>query len=564
MYHDQPDNRLNHPIFDCLPPENAEIQKDQYGIVIFPGEHGHPESREIAKGARYTGESFQKLLDRAGIPNTVEIVTTPKRAHPIIEIIRSNTQHVLTKFGMRTKKETDAIRHYKNFKRETQANFDVTLEHLRLGERLFHSAASHDAIGRVLALKEVHPEALIVHFDKHPDFQVPESHDNPGDTDAVNGHAIWGSVVTGVNHPLLNQLRPKGATRLLEREDLMMIGILHPDKSEAFQVAGIDPTTKEQVKKPIPCLTWLELKDLEEAAAKEKMMMKLRIWIDERKKKYGVEVVHIGIEDDPDSIRIEDIGPGNTMPTDRGLTAHVKADVLEWLSVQPDVKVSYYGTAEVIPKYDKEGKLKRQIMRWASASFGFGDTEYYHGGYGGGIVLDNRAEFHTESSKLRRVVSHIITATAASVLALIGAAVFEKPKTETVTEQASWEPLGKNYDRTYVFTGISSQNRFQPPGFVSVNMYSLERLKQGIREYTTAVSDGDSRLDYKQRLLFSILYLAELKRDTVPMWDHVKKSLTAQEYNTVVTEYQKFRASIGQPEQKEIDEYLKDYDHPTT
>ena len=93
-------------------------------------------------------------------------------------------------------------------------------------------------------------------------------------------------------------------------------------------------------------------------------------------------------------------------------------------------------------------------------------------------------------------------------------------------------------------------------------MYSVERLKESIQAYKTTPIKSRSTFDYTKRQLYSILYLGELRADAVPMWKEVKDSFPEQEYATLMKGYQTFRASIGQPEQREIDEYLKSYDHP--
>lgn len=403
------------PIFDELPPRADALAQEKFAVVTFPGKHGHPESRELAKGAEYMGAAFRSMLRRAGIPFEPETVPCPKRSSKSMEAATDWFREKFTGLGWRKKDDTEQLRRFEQFKTEVDRSYAITLKHLLAGRKVLHAAASHDAIGRVLACKKAHPDAIILDFDKHPDYQVPGSGDNPGNADAVNGHAIWVAACTGVQNDVFAKLLPKDAS-LLEREDVLMAGILHPDPSESYGVAGIDPVTKVQTETPIPHVMGTHL---EKPSDEEPLKAKIREWIDARKQRYGVQTIHIGIEDDPDSIRIDDIGGGITMPTARGMYALMKYNVLKWLHDQPDVEVVYYGTAEVRPDRDDGQKVRKQIELWASAAFGIGDVQYYHEGYGGGTEQDERILLQKRSPT--GVLRHALTATAASILTLIGA-----------------------------------------------------------------------------------------------------------------------------------------------
>ncbi len=404
------------------PDVDHKEQQVRFGVVTFPGLHGHPKSRKIAEGAFAMAHAFRQLLQRADKKFTQETVTCPKRPPSFVEAATQWTRRALTRLRLRQRQDTDALRYFEKFRKETEKNYRVTRAHLLAGERLFHAAASHDAIGRVLALKSVQPDALIVHFDQHPDAQAPGSGDNPGDTTRVNGHAVWRRAVDAGEESLLNHLRPEGS-RTLDRSDIFSVGIMHADPSEeAWMTALIDQETHEQIRKPVPQMTADELGLCGEVAQAE-LYKRLREWIDDRKAHYGVSVIHVGIEDDPDSVDIKDIGTGTTVPSHGGMTSEFKRFALEWLRKQSDVQISYYGTCEVIPKYDPDGTLQLQVLRWAAAALGFKDPQYFYGGYGGGTERDR---WHRRESRAKKALPTIIGATAASILTLIGANVLNK------------------------------------------------------------------------------------------------------------------------------------------
>ncbi|TSD00514.1 MAG: hypothetical protein Greene101449_124 [Candidatus Peregrinibacteria bacterium Greene1014_49] len=441
------------PIFGALPPDAEDLAQEQFTVITFPGQHGHPESRELAEGAEYMGAGFREMLRRAGVPYEKETVPCPKRAGKVTEAISDWCRDRFAQWRWRAKDETEQLRRFEQFKLEVDRAFDVMLKHLLAGRKVLHAAASHDAIGRVLACKTAFPASIILDFDKHPDFQVPGSGDNPGNSDAVNGHAVWVAACTGVENAVFAKLLPKDA-KLLERRDVLMTGILHPDKSEAYGVAGVDPVTKKQVETPIPHVMG---NALEKPSDEEPLKAKIREWIDERKSRYGVEKIQMGIEDDPDSVTIDDIGPGITMPTKRGMTAELKYNILEWLHEQPDVEIVYYGTAEVRPDRDEGQRVRKQIELWASAAFDLGDIQYYHKGYGGGTERDERVLLGKRTP--RGTLRHALTATAASILTLIGAealrheghvekpAIVAKDPVQPTREELVREFKGRIYDQ---------------------------------------------------------------------------------------------------------------------
>lgn len=418
------------PIFQIVEPGKDELQQHSYAVVVSPGEHGHPESKEIAKGAHYMGGAFRSLLQRVDVEHSTETVQVPRRHSRPVEIMQDTFQSALTRLGLRKAKETDQLYHFDEFREATAKDYEVTLRHLEAGERVLHAGPSHDATGRVLACKKANPNAIILHFDKHPDAQKPSSGDSPGkDRNQVRGHASWVTTAMGNGGPVLDQICPEGSPRL-ERRDVFQAGIMHPDMSEAYEVAGIDPNTQEQVAEPIPYATWDQINGTAKGPNKRKenesrfhyTTTKLREWIDERKQRYGVESIEIGIEDDPDSARFEDIGKGNTMGSPRGFSAELKYDILRWLSQQGDVQVVYYGTCEVKPQNDEGHKIQIAIQQWAAASFGWGDPVYNHGGYAADMP-DERTNLYAglnTNTATGRMIAHTLTAVAASVLAVLG------------------------------------------------------------------------------------------------------------------------------------------------
>jgi arginase family enzyme len=492
------------PILELLPKPPASNAR--YAIVNYPGEFGHPDSAKIARGADAMATEFGKMLKEVGAPCVTETVDCPKRPGTF-KSIGAWFGRRLASLGGSKPKPADALRNFDQVKVGTQRNYDATRAHLLAGEQLLCTAGSHDALGRVLAGKNVFPDFIVLDFDKHPDLQRPGSGDNPGDASAVNEHASWGTAALGEGGPVLEAVCPPNAPARLERRDLFMVGIKHPDPSEAYLSTGIDPVTKERRKRPIPTVTAKELNYCEKSD-EVALEQKLREWIDERKARYGVDTVHIGIEDDPDSTRFEDIGPGNTMPTEGGLTSQFKINVLEWLRSQPDVRIVYYGTCELMPEFDQGGKLQRQIKCWAAAALGFADPQYYYKGYGGGTEPDWRAALHTRNrGGLRR---HAVPATiggiAAGILAVAGSQMFQEKK-ETM-------------HATKPTAGNAEVQRFQKPftakqtaEYMKV-FYEDSGFRKEIGNLREAVAAGDK--NRTEATLANLVNLYKAAKNTAP------------------------------------------------
>lgn len=412
-----------------------------------------------------------------------------------------------------------------------------------------------ELLGLLKACHELGHEVCLVWTDAHPDLNTPET------TESGNVHGMVASIAIGEGPDELLKLMKQAP--FLKPENIVYIGTNAIDPEEA----------KRLIAKKIKVLTISEMR-LEGTGLKPAIDK-----ITEINERIGDKAIwwnelDVDVLDDRES-------EGKVMANQNGMFMGELEHLYLWMGTNKKMNILGIGVSEIAPAKDPEGRMAELVGQNVGALLGIPNIDYAKhmkkNTLNRGVAQQNvgnpapmqknvvqAANNVISQPHHRRRVLDFIAGAAAAVAAMIAGNQLNKPSEKTAENQPEIrQPLGKNYDRAYAFTGISSQNRFQPPGFERKTMYSVERLKQEIEQYKTAVRSGDSMLDYKKRLLNSILYLAELKGNTVPMWDHARESLSTKEYQKLRTDYQAFRSSISQPEQKEIDDYLAHYDRPT-